>query len=222
MDSRIVLAFVYRAQRNYERAATLLEEIMLQVRQVGDKWRLSVALNNLGLVKRELGDYARAKEVLEETLALTQELGDKWGVAFAQSNLGIVAWYQKDYARAADQFAKSLRLRAEVGEKRGVVTSLLGLAAVAAAQGEAERAAMLFSAAEALREAIGVPLPPFIRSSFEQHVADTRTALGEGRFGEIWTKGRTLTLDAAIVYALEEAASGDIPFRRSSTNHFEV
>lgn len=206
VDSRIVLAFVYRAQRDYERAATLLEEIVLQVRQVGDKWRLSVALNNLGLVKRELGDYGRAKEVLEDTLALTQELGDKWGVAFAQSNLGIVAWYQKDYARAADRFAKSLRLRAEVGEKRGVVTSLLGLAAVAAAQGDAERAAMIFSTAEALREAIGVPLPPFIRSSFEQHVADTRAALGESRFGEIWAKGRTLTLDAAIAYALGEVS----------------
>lgn len=65
---------------------------------------------------------------------------------------------------------------------------------------------MIFSTAEALREAIGVPLPPFIRSSFEQHVADTRAALGESRFGEIWAKGRTLTLDAAIAYALAEVS----------------
>ncbi len=204
-EARVVLAVVARAQGDFERASTLLEEIVFRIRQVGDKWRLAVALNYLGLVKRELGDYARATALLEETLALAQELGDKWGVAFAHSNLAIVAWYRKDYPQAADRFAKSLRLRVEVGEKRGIVTSLLGLAAVAAAQGHAERAVTLFSAAEALREAIGVPLPPFIRSSFDQHVADMQAALGEGRFGELWAKGRTLTLDASIAYALMEA-----------------
>ena len=203
VEARVVLAIVARAQGDFERASTLLEEVVSQVRQVGDKYRLAMALNYLGLVKRELGDYARATELLEETLALAQELGDKWGTAFALSNLGIVAWYQKDFPQAAELFAKSLRLRVEVGEKRGIVTSLVGLGAVAAAQGQGERAATLFSAAETLRETIGVPLPPFIRGTFVQHVADTRALLGEGRFGEIWAKGRALGLDAAIAYALE-------------------
>lgn len=203
MDARIVLAFVARAAGDYDRASTLLEEIVPQVRQVGDKWRLAMALNYLGLVKRDLGNYTEARAVLEETLALAKELGDKWGAAFAQSNLGIVAWYQQDYLRAGDLFATSLRLRADVGEKRGIVTSLVGLAAVAAVQGEAERAAMIFSAAETLRGMIGVPLPPFIRGSFEQLVADTRAALGEARFAEVGARGRALALQAAIAYALE-------------------
>jgi len=207
VEARTVLAIVARAQGDFERASALLEEIVFQVRQLGDKFRLAEALNYLGLVKRELGDYARAKALLEESLALAQELKDKWATAFALSNLGIVAWYQKDYPRAADLFAKSLRLRVEVGEKRGIVTSLAGLAAVAAAQGQGERAAVLFSVAEALRETIGVPLPPFIRSTFEQHVADTRGWLGEERFGEIWAKGRTLALDAAIAYALKDVST---------------
>jgi predicted ATPase len=206
-EARIVLAIVARAQGDFERASALLEEIVLQVRQIGDKFRLAVALNYLGLVKRELGDYARAKALLEETLALAQDLRDKWATAFAQSNLGIVAWYQKDYPRAAELFAASLRLRVDVGEKRGIVTSLVGLGAVAAAQGRAERAAMLFSTAEALREVINVPLPPFIRSNYEQYVTATRTGLGERRFTEAWAKGRTMTLDEAIAYALEEAST---------------
>lgn len=207
VEARVVLAIAARAQGDFERASTLLEEIVSHVRQVGDKYRLAVALNYLGLVKRELGDYARAKALLEETLALAQELRDKWGTAFAQSNLGIVAWYQQDYPRAADLFAKSLRLRVEVGEKRGIVTSLVGLAAVAVAQGQGERAAMMFSTAEALREAIGVPLPPFIRSNYEQYVTATRTGLGERRFTEAWAKGQTMTLDEAIAYALGEAST---------------
>ena len=207
VEARTVLAIVARAQGDFERASALLEEIVFQVRQLGDKFRLAEALNYLGLVKRELGDYARAKALLEESLALAQELKDKWATAFALSNLGIVAWYQKDYPRAADLFAKSLRLRVEVGEKRGIVTSLAGLAAVAAAQGQGERAAVLFSVAEALRETIGVPLPPFIRSTFEQQVADTRGWLGEERFGEIWAKGRTLALDPAIAYALKDVST---------------
>jgi tetratricopeptide (TPR) repeat protein len=211
VEARIVLSIVARAQGDFERASTLLEEIVFQVRQLGDKFRLAEALNYLGLVKSRLGDYVRAKALLEESLALAQDLRDKWATAFAQSNLGIVAWYQKDHPRAAELFAASLRLRVEVGEKRGIVTSLLGLGAVAAAREQGERAAMMFSAAEALREAIGVPLPPFIRGTFEQHVADTRALLGEARFGEIWAKGRTLALDAAIAYALEEVSKKEIP-----------
>jgi len=206
VDSRIVLAFVARAQGDSHRASTLLGEIVSQVRQVGDRWRLAMALNNLGLVERELGNYGRAKDVLEETLALTQELGDKWGVAFARSNLAIVAWYQRDYPRAGDQFAQSLRLRVEVGEKRGIVVSLLGLAAVAIAQGQAERAARLFAGAEALRETIGVPIPPFIRGRFDQLVAETRAALGEKRFADLWAQSRGLPLDAVIDIALHEAS----------------
>jgi predicted ATPase/class 3 adenylate cyclase len=206
VDSRIVLAFVARAQGDSQRASTLLEEIVSQVRQVGDRWRLSMALNNLGLVKRELGDYPRAKDVLEETLALTIEIGDKWGVAFARSNLGIVAWYQGDLPRAAEQFAQSLRLRVEVGEKRGIVVSLLGLGAVAIGQGDAERAARLFAGAEALRETIGVPVPPFIRGRFDQLVAETRTALGEERFADVWAQSRALALESVIDTALHEAS----------------
>jgi non-specific serine/threonine protein kinase len=207
MDARIVLAFVARAQGDYGRASALLEESVAQIRQVGDKFRLAMGLNTLGLVKREQGDYERATALLEETLALAQELGDKWGVAFAQSNLGIVAWYRGDYERAAALFAESLRLRADLGEKRGIVTSLVGLAAVAATQGEAERAVLLFAAADVLREEISVPLPPFIRSNYEQYVTATRTGLGERRFTEAWAKGRTMALDEAIAYALGEAST---------------
>ena len=61
---------------------------------------------------------------------------------------------------------------------------------------------MLFSAAEALREGIGVPVPPFIRSTLDQRVADARSLLGDERFQEIWATGRSLALDAAIAYAL--------------------
>lgn len=74
---------------------------------------------------------------------------------------------------------------------------------MAGTRGQGERAATLFAAAEVLREAIGVPVPPFIRGTLERHIADTHALLGGERFRELWARGRRLALDAAVAYALE-------------------
>jgi hypothetical protein len=68
------------------------------------------------------------------------------------------------------------------------------------------RAAVLFGAAEALRESIKVPPPPFIRDSYDQLVADTRTSMDEAEFNASWTKGRSMTLDQSIEFGLGQEA----------------
>jgi len=197
LDARVVQSFVARARGDFARAADVLEGIVTQARTLGDRWRLIEALNNLGLIKREQGDYARATAVLEETLAVAQDLRDKAGTAFAQSNLGIVAWYQGNADRADEFFKQSLTLRMELGDKRGIATSFVGLAAVATGREEFERAAILFAAADALRQTIGVPVPPFIRTKYEQLLEGTRSALGEDAFTRAWTQGQAMTLEQA-------------------------
>lgn len=197
-----ILGLVTRAQGEGGKAMELLTESVNQLRETGDQVAMSMVLMNLGLVVRELGDHERAREIFEETLAVFQALGDRWGVAFSLSNLGIVTWVQHDDARSAELFKESLTLRRELGDKRGISTSLTGLAAVAAAEGELERAATLFGAAEALRESLGVPPPPFIRHEYEKRVEALRSQLGERAFESSWAKGRAMSLERAIEYAL--------------------
>lgn len=202
----LTLGLVARGQGDYTRASTLLEESVKQFRQLGDKWASTITLNNLGLVLREMGEYQRAQTILEETLALFRELGDRWGIAFSLANLGIVAWDRREYDRAAGLFEESLPLRKELRDRRGTATSLTGLAVVAVGLGDAERAAVLFGAAEALREALGVPPPPFIRDHYDRTVAEARGKLGDAAFTAAWQRGRTMTPDQAIEYALTRSS----------------
>ena len=91
-------------------------------------------------------------------------------------------------------------------DRRGISTSLTGLAVVALRLGQAERAGVLFGAAEALREALAVPPPPFIRDRYDHTVAEVREKLGDA-FPAVWQRGRAMTLDQAVEYALTRAPS---------------
>ena len=70
-------------------------------------------------------------------------------------------------------------------------------------RGQPERAARLFGAAVALRETVGAPLAANERADQERYVALVRVALGDEAFTTAWEAGRGLSLDGAIVEALE-------------------
>jgi len=202
-----ILGLVARGQGDTKSASRLLEEASADFRSLSDKWGTGVTLNNLGLVARDEGNLDRARLIFQQSLALFEELGHKWGSAFALSNLAIVAWEQRDYSHAASLFKESLVLRDELRDKQGIATCLVGLAGVAAAQGNMQRAAILFAGAQALREAIRIPLPPFIRNSYEKLLADTATALEHGAFTQASAQGGAMPLEQVVAYALERTPS---------------
>jgi non-specific serine/threonine protein kinase len=64
----------------------------------------------------------------------------------------------------------------------------------------------LFGTSEELLEAIGAPLYAHApdRTLYEHAVDDLRSQLGEKACGALWAKGRAMTLEQAIKYALSE------------------
>ena len=80
---------------------------------------------------------------------------------------------------------------------------------LAGAQGDAVRAAQLCGAAEALHEATGYPRDPTSYAEMEPYLASGRSQIHEAVWEEAWEVGRTMTLEEAVSYALEEEeASG--------------
>jgi hypothetical protein len=69
-----------------------------------------------------------------------------------------------------------------------------------------ERAARLFGAAEALHEAIGKPLPPFLRADYDRDVAAVHAQLDDATFDAAWAAGQALSLEQAIAEALAGSA----------------
>jgi non-specific serine/threonine protein kinase len=86
---------------------------------------------------------------------------------------------------------------------------LEGFACVAGAEGEAERAARLWGAAQVLHEAKGIPRDTDFLAEADARMSAVRSGMGEEVWEEAWRKGRAMTLDEAVSYALEEEeASG--------------
>lgn len=190
----------------YGRATALLDESLVLCRELGDKGGIAAALQNLGFIALHQGDYARAAALIDESLVLSRELGDNVGIAASLSMQAMVARYQGNAERAATLYRESLALRWKLGEKRGIAECLEGLAEVARAQRQAERAARLFGAAEALREAIGAPLPPDDRARYGRQPA-VWSGMDEGEVAAASARGRAMTLEQAIGYALRVEAS---------------
>ena len=200
------LATVAYYQTNYERMEMLVGESLALFRELGDKWGIAASLNNLGALAYSRGDYERMKSLYEESLALRQELGDEQGIAVSIYNLGNVAQRQGDYKQAGKLFEESLIQFRELGDKWGVADSLEQLAEVACSRGQLQRAAQLFGAAEAMREAIDASLPLTDRGNYDNTVAATRGGLPPEAFAAAWARGRRMTFEQAIAYALERNA----------------
>ena len=123
-------------------------------------------------------------------------------------NLGWIALLQDDLGRAADLYRESLSLSWDIGLNPLVQSALEGFACVAGAKGEAERAARLWGAAQALHETKGIPRDTDFLAEADARISAVRSGMGEEAWEEAWRKGRAMTLDEAVSYALEEEEAG--------------
>ena len=200
------LAVVSYSQGDYERATELYEESMDFLREQGNKHSLAINLNNLAMVMYSQGDLGRAAQLTEEAVALLRELGSRGDVALGLYNLGWIALLQDDLGRAADLYRESLSLSWEIGRNPLVQWALEGLACLAGAKGEAERAVRLWGAAQALHETKDIPRDIDFLAEADVRISIVRSGMGEEVWEEAWRKGRAMTLDEVVSYALEEEA----------------
>jgi tetratricopeptide (TPR) repeat protein len=206
--SLLGLAFVSHSLGDYERATELNEESMDLFREQGDKRLLALCLNNLAVMVYSEGDLGRAAQLTEEAVALFRELGNRGDVALGLYNLGWIALLQSDIGRAGDIYKESLTLAWDSGLNPLVQGDLEGFACLAGAHGEAQRAARLWAAAQALHETKDIPRDTDFLAEADARIATVRSGMGEQAWEEAWHKGRAMTLDEAVSYALEDEADG--------------
>lgn len=199
------LGIVAHDERDYAGARSLHEQSWAIWQKLGNKRGVAWSLTNLGLAAHSMGDHPSARALHEESLALMRELGNESGVALSLINLGIVVCDQGDCTLARSLHKESLELFWKQRNQRGVAFSLEGFASLAVAQGEVSRAVHLWGASEAVREAIGAPLPPSGRDSYERDLKIAQNLLDGPLFNAAWAEGRAMSIEQAIAYALVEA-----------------
>jgi predicted ATPase/DNA-binding SARP family transcriptional activator/DNA-binding CsgD family transcriptional regulator len=198
------LGFAAWLQEDLDRAWTLCTEALTLYRGLEDAEGIAWSLVNLGAVAQHQGDHERATQLLEESLALSREAGYMEGIAWSLNELGIVAYRWGELGQAEASLKESLRVHHDLGDRWRIASVLEALAGTARARGELERAARLFGAAEALREAIGTPVPLCERPDRDSNVAAARARLDDAAWAALWAKGRAMSLEEAVGYALAE------------------
>jgi predicted ATPase/class 3 adenylate cyclase len=200
------LASVSGFRGDSERATELYEQSMDLFREQRDKQHLAYCLNNLAMVvcSKGQGDLGRAAKLTEESIVLQRELGTRGGVSMGLCNLGWMALLQDDLGRAAALYRESLSLSWDSGLNPLVQGGLEGFACVAGAKGEVERAARLWGAAQALHETKGILRDPDFLAEADARTSAVRSGMGEEAWEAALRKGRAMTLDEAVSYAMEE------------------
>jgi predicted ATPase/class 3 adenylate cyclase len=199
------MALVFHSLGHSDKATELYEQSMDLFREQGDKNSLAECLINLAMLVYSQGDLGRAAQLTEEAVALFRELGTRGGVSLGLYNLGWIALLQDDLGRAADLYRESLSLSWDSGRNPIVQSALEGSACVAGAKGETERAVRLWGAAQTLHETKGIPRDTDFLAEADACISAVRSGMGEEAWEEAWRKGRAMTLDEAVSYALEEA-----------------
>jgi predicted ATPase/class 3 adenylate cyclase/DNA-binding XRE family transcriptional regulator len=187
----------------YATAQTHLEQARELALAAGDRRTARQALTNLGRVASDQDDLERAMALYTESLALARELGDHDQVALCLNNLGDVALQRGELAQATVLLRDALTVCWELGDPRRCATVLESLAETAGGAGQGERAARLFGAAAALRERLGTPLPASAQADIVQTLGAARVALGEEAWTAAFAAGTALSLEQAIVEALQ-------------------
>ena len=212
-----ILGMIAADQGDFATAGERDAEARALLRERGDPLTLAVMLNDEGWRAYLAGDGARALALLEESLALFRQVRDTTPqIVYTLESLGWVLLDRDDYARARALLTEGLLLAQQHGDKSQQMWALEGLAMLAArsimAQGSplegAQRAARLFGAAEALRETRGEQFSPAERSVHQRYVVMGHAQMDEVAWQAAWTEERTMPLEQAVAYALEDPPGG--------------
>src|SRR5215211_7506518 len=193
---------------DHERAKKFYEEALALSRKFDDKALLGSALISVGAEYLLQGDHERGAMLNEEAAGLYRERGNSGHLQYALDNLGWAALMRGDEQQAEALHQECLALSRQLGDKLVAAEALDGLACSASTRGEAERVARLFGAAEALREAVGYQQEPRELALREPYLAVARPRLSETAWNAAWGKGRRLSFEEAIAYALEKTSGG--------------
>ena len=136
----------------------LAQEGVRLARLSGDRWVLSVTLNNLGEAHRRAGDLGSATLAYEESLTLGREGGNSPLVALVLTNLAEIAIVSDGFSRAQELSRMALELAEKEGDRSHASGALTVLGWAALGEGLLDRAVGQFREALALLNDLGQSL----------------------------------------------------------------
>jgi len=199
------LIFEMNLPGDRELARKLLDESLERWRSMGDSRGMIAALSTMAEAARAERAYPRAIYAFEKCLALSREIGNKRGVAVDELNLAFVLYHCGEYERAKELLRESLYLFRELASPFIFALGLVAWAGIERVLGNPQKAARLVGAANALAAPGGTLFDPNDQRDREEVEAAVRADLSDQEWLNAMQKGRTMGMNEAIAYALEES-----------------
>jgi len=158
----------------------------------------------MGMGESVQGNYDTAKQLFEDGLKIFRRLRNRYFQTVLTSELGHIARHTGDINQAKKIYNETLTNWQDLGNRAAIAHQLECFAFIAIVDEELQRAIKLLGAAEALREKIQASMTEYERNEYNQAVAQIRSLLTEVEFNSLWAEGRSMTMEQAITYALEE------------------
>jgi predicted ATPase/class 3 adenylate cyclase len=188
-------------EREKERYVGKLREL---VREMPKSFQVSMFLLGMGMDERIRGNYETAKKIFEEGREAFRRIHSKYFVLIMSSELGHVERQKGNLTQAKLIYKETIKGWQDLGNRPAIAHQLECFGFLAIADEEPQAAIKLFGAAEALRDKIQAPMTDYERVEYDQAFARVRSTLAEAEFNELWIEGRSMTMEQAIEYALEE------------------
>lgn len=133
-----------RAAGDYQTEFALSQRLIQLYRELGDTYRLGLALSLYTAPAMALGKYDAAQKMLDEGLPLLRKLGDPYRIAMALNYAGDLARCQGNYAQAQRAYEESLSFLQEIAAVRDRASVLHNLGHTCLHLGNVDRAQALF------------------------------------------------------------------------------
>lgn len=183
--------------------ATSAEGIRL-ARETGMPWAIANAVLGLARIAAYASQWEEARGYSREALALFVQLGDRYRFNAAYSDLAHIERRAGNPEEAQRLYRQSIVVWQELGQRPAIAHQLECFAFLARAQHQSSRAARLLGAAEALRNAIGATMTTLEeRTEYDREVAALHAQMETEIIAGHWARGRAMTMEEAIAYALE-------------------
>lgn len=123
---------------NYRHASPtlrpVLEESISLAREIGDRWILATALQNLGSFLLSHENVQAARPSFEESAALFREIGDIYGLTAGLSSLVVLETMQENITRATTLAEELLMQARELGNPPAIIDALYMMSYVTSLQ----------------------------------------------------------------------------------------
>jgi len=193
------------ANGNVEEKEKYLGKLKEQLRDVPLSFQAGLFFLGMGMGESLQGNYREATQFFEDGLKIFKRLRNKNFQTALTSELGHIARHTGDINQARQIYTKTLTNWQDLGNRAAIAHQLECFGFLALADEEPQRAIRLFGSAEALRERINSSMTDYEQAEYSQAITQLRSMSTQAEFIFLWAEGRSMTLEQAIQFALNDS-----------------